>query len=552
MGFRTKWVFLIIVAAAAAVAFHVETRAAMDVLWVDFDMKNIPEPKERDADLYDNFFHEQMFEEGKQILDVPRWVRTVAGHPKAAINVNAVDEVPDSSWFTNRHPLRPMTIGEVARGPNKGSVPDFEGATITRAKTSGVTPGMQLKDAKGDAYLIKFDRNDYPELLSAAEVMSTKILYAAGYNVPENYIAYIRPDRLKIGDKVQITDGGKKRTMERSDLEKMFENAALQPDGRYRVLASKILSGKPKGPFSHVGIRRDDPNDLIPHEHRREIRGLRLVAAWINHVDIKEEQSLDMYVEENGRRFLRHYLLDFGSTFSGGLPLEYYHGREYAFDLHSILKEMVTLGLSQSADEKQPVVISPEVGIFTSHDFDPASWRPTYPCIPFDNMTDQDAFWAMRIIMSFTEPELRKIVEAGEYSNPRNTEYVLRTLIERRQILANYWLRKVNPLAAFSVEPRSDGLALKFTDMMIDAGLVDSAMTEYVYQVQGRSDRKTTPDRIVLVDRQTLGQLLEKNPAGPIVFTIRTRRSGTSSAPVTVYLTPGKDRELRVSRIVRG
>src|SRR5438105_3378881 len=249
MRFRTKWVFLLIAAAAAAVAFHVEIQAAMDVLWRDFDMKDIAEPKARDANFYDNFFHEQLFEEAKQELDLPRWFRAVDGHPKPAMNVNAVDEVPDSSWFTNRHYLRHMSIADLVRGPNKGNdAPDFSGATITKAKTVGITPGMQLKDAKGDSYLIKFDHKDNPELLSAAEVMSTKILYAVGYNVPENYIAYIRPDRLKVGENVQITEGTTKRPMQQSDLEKMLENAAKLPDGRYRVLASKILSGKPKGP----------------------------------------------------------------------------------------------------------------------------------------------------------------------------------------------------------------------------------------------------------------------------------------------------------------
>ena len=271
--------------------------------------------------------------------------------------------------------------------------------------------------------------------------------------------------------------------------------------------------------------------------------GLRYMPA--RHVDAPG------HVEENGRHFLRHYLLDFGSTFTGGLPLEYFHGREYGFDLQSIEKEVVTLGIYKSADEKNGVVVSPEVGIFTSHDFDPAHWRPTYPCIAFDNMTDRDAFWAMRIIMSFTEPELRKIVETAEYSNPRNSEYVLRTLMERRQILANYWLRKANPIASFSVETASGAHALKFRDMLVDASLADSAATEYEYQIQGASYGKAVQP-VLLLDRQALGQLLEKNPNGPIAFTIRTRRSGTSSDPVTVYLTQNKDHELRISRIVRG
>src|SRR4030095_8001893 len=164
MRFRTKRTFLVIAVATAAIVVQIDVQAAKDVLWLDFDMKDIPEPRERIANFYDNFFHEQLFEEGKQDLDVPRWFRAAAGHPKPAINVNAVDEVPDSSWFTNRHSLRHMSIEDLVRGPDHGAPPDFNGATITRAKKTGITPGLQLKDKKGDSYLIKFDHKEYPEL----------------------------------------------------------------------------------------------------------------------------------------------------------------------------------------------------------------------------------------------------------------------------------------------------------------------------------------------------------------------------------------------------
>jgi hypothetical protein len=538
MRFRTKLTFLFI-AMAAAVMWHIDLRGAADVLWLDFDMKNIPEPKERGANFYTNFFHEQTFEKGKQNFDVPRLFRAVAGRPKPAMNVNAVDEVPDSSWFTNRHALRHMSIEDLVRGPNKGDAPDFNGATITKAKNSGITTGMQLKDRKGDTYLVKFDQDKYPELLSAAEVISTKILYAAGYNVPENYIAYVRLDQLVMADEVKVTP---------EELAKMLEPVAKLPDGRYRVLASKLLSGKPKGPFPHVGIRTDDPNDLIPHEHRRELRGLRVIASWINHVDMKEEQSLDMYVEENGRHFLRHYLLDFGSTLTGGLPLEYYHGREYGFDVGSIMKEIVTLGAYQSAQEKKGVLVSPEVGIFTSQDFDPGSWRPTYPYIAFDNMTDQDAFWAARIMLSFSEAELRKIVETGEYTDPKNTRYVLETLLGRRHIIAGYWLPRVNPIAQFSVEPRPEGIAVKFHDYMVESNLAYRTRTQYEYEIKGshgNSARETTQDPLILVDRKTLGDT-------PIEITIRTRRAGTDHDPVTIYLFPKPNGQFVVGRISRG
>ena len=253
-----------------AILAFAEKRSS-EVLWLDFDMKSIPEPKERSSDYYDAFFKGQVIEKAKQRLDVPRWIRLAAGHPKHAANVNALDEVPDSSWYTNRHHIHRMRIVDLQSGPNRGQAPDFSTAVITKAKPSGITPGMMLKDATGQSYLIKFDNVNYPNLNSGAEVIATKILYAAGYNVPENYIAYLDAKNLRIADGVEITDADtkQKRPLAKEDLEKMLRRAAHAPDGRYRAMASKIIGGKPKGPFPQVGLRTDDPNDLIPHEHRR-------------------------------------------------------------------------------------------------------------------------------------------------------------------------------------------------------------------------------------------------------------------------------------------
>ena len=72
---RTKAAFLLFLALATALTVHIDVRAAIDVLWLDFDMKNIPEPQARSASFYDDFFREQWVEEAKQNLDVPRWFR---------------------------------------------------------------------------------------------------------------------------------------------------------------------------------------------------------------------------------------------------------------------------------------------------------------------------------------------------------------------------------------------------------------------------------------------------------------------------------------------
>src|SRR5215510_8608947 len=151
-----KVALLIAVVMSIALASFAQARHS-EVLWLDFDMKNIPEPKERQSGYYDYFFKGQLIEGAKRGVDVPRWVRLATGNPKQASNVNALDEVPDSSWYTNRHHIRRMSTDELQRGPNTGKGPDFSTAVITKAKTSGVTPGMMVKDFNGESYLIKFD-----------------------------------------------------------------------------------------------------------------------------------------------------------------------------------------------------------------------------------------------------------------------------------------------------------------------------------------------------------------------------------------------------------
>ena len=42
-----------------------------------------------------------------------------------AKNLNTIDEVPDSSWFTNRVGVRPVTIDELSRGANVSAPPDL-------------------------------------------------------------------------------------------------------------------------------------------------------------------------------------------------------------------------------------------------------------------------------------------------------------------------------------------------------------------------------------------------------------------------------------------
>ena len=170
-----------------------------------------------------------------------------------------------------------------------------------------------------DRYIIKFDPVGLPELASAAEVIATKLFHAIGYHTPENHIVRVHPDNFLIEPGTTLEDAfGDERELTSARLERILRSVPRLQDGRIRVTASKYLEGRPLGPFRYYGTRSDDPNDVIPHEHHRELRGLRLFAAWTNHDDTRAQNTQDSWVEGDGRRYIRHHLLDFGSTFGSG------------------------------------------------------------------------------------------------------------------------------------------------------------------------------------------------------------------------------------------
>ena len=162
-------------------------------------------PEVQKVSLHENAFENMLGREVDEYANISWHSRKLANNHKQAKNTNALDEVPNSSWFTNRNGKYPMSREELKRGPNKGTGPDLAGPlTIISAKVEGVSPGFTIKDRKGDVYFIKFDANGHPQLNTAAEVITSKFVYAAGYNAPENYLSTLDPKRLQIANDVTV------------------------------------------------------------------------------------------------------------------------------------------------------------------------------------------------------------------------------------------------------------------------------------------------------------------------------------------------------------
>ncbi len=368
---------------------------------------------------------------------------------RRAVNVNTVDEVPDSSWFENRIGREPWDIDRIVRGPDRGTGPAPGTWTVTDVKTEGITPGLTIKDSKGDVYFVKFDPPSNPEMASGAEVISTKLFHAFGYHVPENYIATFRREDLVIAPGMTVDDeDGRPRAMDNEQLDDVLKKGARREDGSFRVLASKAIPGKPVGHFKYYGTRPDDPNDIYPHEHRRELRGMVVFAAWLNHDDSRSINSHDTLQQENGRAIVRHYLLDFGSTLGSGSTQAQTTraGNEFIWEARPTFVTMLTLGFYVRPWVKVKYPDLPAVGRIESTYFRPETWKPEYPNPAFLNARPEDYFWGARILSRIPDGAVKGAVETAKFSDPRATEYLGEVLLERKAKVLRSWLNATNPV----------------------------------------------------------------------------------------------------------
>ena len=527
-------------------------------LRLDFDMENIVEPKSVPTGYLYDWADGSLFRPVRKGFHIPG----LRGKKRESVNVNTWDEVPDSSWFTNRIGSRAMSIDEVVRGPNQGRGPAQGKLVVLRGKTVGVTPGFWVKDENGQIFILKFDPPKYPELASGAEIVATKMFHAFGYNVAQNYIYRFRAENLTIGEKAKFTkENGKKVKMTRAHLDSILAQVARQRDGRYRSLASKLIKGKPKGGFTFSGRRKDDANDIIPHENRRDLRALRMFSAWTEHNDVRVGNTLDMFVEEENRKFVRHYLIDFGSTFGSDTsqPNVPEVGHEHRLDMAQAQKVLLTAGFHQPKwrSEKYDPVFSPAIGRYSTKSFRPNKWKANFPLAAFSQMKDLDAFWAAKIIASFTPEQIRAVVETAEYTDPKDTEYLTRQMIARQHIIVRHYSKKRTGIGDFAVSSNGVGSAIEFEDYRLRFPVDEFVDRHFRYRLltPGKKSKviaagffENTRFELDAAFVQTIARMGNTEKDRGIAKLEISRPGGKSKA--TVYLWAKNERNLEIAGIV--
>ena len=466
--------------------------------------------------------------------------RAIGGPPP--LDINHFGQVLDSSWFTNRLGRREYTPAQLQIGPNRSGGPAAGPFTVIGGKVEGATPGLVIRDADGIEFIVKFDPPAFPALSSGAELIATKILWAAGYHVPENYVVTFDLDRLVL-DPNATTAGrrGGEIPLTEKRLNDLIALVNPYPDGTIRALFSRHLPGELLGPFSYRGQRADDPNDHVPHERRRSLRGLWLFNAWLNNTDTRRANTMDVFLSSTpgaDEGVIRHYLLDFGDALgaAGTKPKLPGQGYESRFDWAFVGQELFTLGFAYRY--WLPVQRSPfrSVGLYEAQVFDPARWRPNLPNPAFDEASALDTYWAGSIMARFTPEHIRAIVEAAGYTESGAKEWVLRVLLARQYRLLTHAFDGILPLDS----PTVTAGKLSMVDLAVQANmLIAPDEVEYRWRVVDASGRNlgdgvsSTPT----VDLDPIASRIDPHGSRPFVSVTWERQGEDGARPsVTVHL----------------
>lgn len=387
--------------------------------------------------------------------------------PKEARNVNALDEVPDSAWFTNRLGKQRPSSDELLRGACKETdvlEPDAakdKSFVIDQGKANGASPGFRVKIGKRK-FMFKTDFANEPERPSAAAAIGAAIYHAVGFNTSCEQVVYADPKVFDLKPGLTVTaNDGVTRKFDRAALDKVIAGAGKKGETR-RFQASAWLDGFLLGPFKYEGTRSDDPNDVIPHEDRRDLRGGRLVAAWIHHFDAREQNTMDAWVAvdkdspESSPGYVKHYYLDTSDSLGSMWDWDAVSrrmGDSYVLDFEDIGTDFITFGAIERPWERKKLVKGMEMfGYFHWDEFDPARWKNEYPNPAFSRATEHDNAWMARILSRFDRADIRALVSLGKLTRPEAEEFLTEVLEQRlRKILARY-LTRLSPIGDVKVE----------------------------------------------------------------------------------------------------
>ena len=210
-----------------------------------------------------------------------------------SVDVNSLDEVPDSAWFTNRIGVHPDDArGARARRVRPAQLLDRHHG---RRRHVGHRQGQDGRldrrlprehPRQGQVPVQGRRRRTSPSTRAPRRRVGARRLLRRGL------LHVVRAGRRLPAFGAEARAGppleAQLRRRARPSTSKALDGVLAHSPKRGRARADAgvgLAPGLHLGPFRYEGTRADDPNDVIPHEDRRELRGMRLLAAWLDRHD---------------------------------------------------------------------------------------------------------------------------------------------------------------------------------------------------------------------------------------------------------------------------
>ena len=216
------------------------------------------------------------------------------------------------------------------------------------------------------------------------------------------------------------------------------------------------------GPFSYEGKRSDDLNDIIDHKERRELRGARVLAAWIDHYDSREQNTMDSWIADDRTNpdsspgYVRHYFLDMSDSLGSqwdwdGITRRL--GYSFLLDWADIGVDFVTLGIPRRTwDRIEKKKGREKFNYFNVEEFEADEWKNEYPNPAFGRASERDNAWMARILAHFTPEMVRALSLTAEFTDPGDTDFLNEVLEGRLQRILDRYLTHLSPLSDVHIE----------------------------------------------------------------------------------------------------
>ncbi len=415
-------------------------------------------------------------------------------------DVNAMDEVPTSSWFDAAQPVR------VASDVLPPALP------MTALDESPVIAedALVVRDARGTRYELLTDPPDATGLHTAAEVVGGYLLRGLGLRAPRSWVlALPRPGVTAEDDKAQAR------------LDGWLARKAALVDGDRRVSATLWPGGIDVGVAGDYSARRDDKNDRVDHHDRRTLRATKIFAHWLAWNRFGVGSTRDVYVGKPGEGHLVHYLVG-TSRALGTQDLKAKDSLDEAGgDIWSNLYTFGLAGPTLSLARRSPFT---SVG-YLAPTLEPGDFEASVPYSAFVRLTPPDEYWAAKRLMDLPEDALRAGIEAA-FMQPEAGRHLADVLTKRKRLLIAHAMTVVTPVDVATNVGRSVWLK----DRAIVAGEAKASETVYdISFLDYDGTERATSVRIRAGGELTAIPLPKKILVGLVVFRVFSVRAGVES-----------------------